>query len=155
MCPIPSGSGLWGWGLPIYIFQIFPGHLEFWTPLQIPSWGPPLGCTLLQSCLRCLSSTVGHSAIHSHYSLLCTGEGKLDPMKLWPTLHNKFERYACPLVSMLIWPCNYWRMNWNEKCFQIWVFWLRRKIFQRNCSRFNWKNSSAYACYWVLYVSRC
>ena len=31
----------------LYIFLIFPGHLEFWTPLQIPIWGPPLGCTLL------------------------------------------------------------------------------------------------------------
>ena len=48
LCPFPPGSGLWGWGHPIYIFLIFPGHLEFWTPLQIPSWGPPLGCTLLQ-----------------------------------------------------------------------------------------------------------
>ena len=48
MCPIPPGSGLWGWGHPIYIFLIFPEHLELWTPLQIPSWGPPLGCTLLQ-----------------------------------------------------------------------------------------------------------
>ena len=45
--PSPS-SGLWGWGHPIYIFLIFPGHLEFWTPLHIPIWGPPLGCTLLQ-----------------------------------------------------------------------------------------------------------
>ena len=48
MCPIPPGSGLWGWGHSIYIFLIFPGYLEFWTPLQIPSWGPPLGCLLLQ-----------------------------------------------------------------------------------------------------------
>ena len=48
--PSPS-SGLWGWGHPIYIFLIFPGHLEFWTPLQIPSWGPPLGCTLLHICI--------------------------------------------------------------------------------------------------------
>ena len=32
----------------IFFFLIFPGHLEFWTPLQIPIWGPPLGCTLLQ-----------------------------------------------------------------------------------------------------------
>ena len=47
MCPIPPGSGLWEWGHPTYIFLIFPGHLEFWTPLQIPSWVPPLGCTLL------------------------------------------------------------------------------------------------------------
>ena len=46
-CPIPPGSGLWGWGHPICIFLIFPGHLEFCTPLQIPSWSPPLGCTLL------------------------------------------------------------------------------------------------------------
>ena len=31
---------------------MFPGHPESWTPLQIPSWGPPLGCTLLQQfCL--------------------------------------------------------------------------------------------------------
>ena len=38
--PSPS-SDLWGWGHPIYIFLIFPGHVEFWTPLQIPIWGPP------------------------------------------------------------------------------------------------------------------
>ena len=48
MCPFPQ-LRLWGWGHPIYIFLIFPGCLEFWTPLQIPIWGSPLGCTLLQS----------------------------------------------------------------------------------------------------------
>ena len=47
MCPISLGSGLWGWRHPTYIFLIFPGHPESWTPSQIPSWGPPLGCTLL------------------------------------------------------------------------------------------------------------
>ena len=36
----------------MYIFLIFPGHLEFWSPLQIPSWGPPLGCTLFQYCIH-------------------------------------------------------------------------------------------------------
>ena len=51
MCPIPPGSGLWGWGHPIYIFLIFLGHPESWTPSQIPSWGPPLGCTLLHQCI--------------------------------------------------------------------------------------------------------
>ena len=30
------------WGHPTYIFLIFPGHLEFWTPLQIPIWKPLL-----------------------------------------------------------------------------------------------------------------
>ena len=45
MCPIPQFR-------PeevrtSHIFLIFPGHPEFWTPLQIPLWGPP-GCTLLQ-----------------------------------------------------------------------------------------------------------
>ena len=34
-------SGLWGWGHPIYIFIIFPGHLEFWTPITNPYLGPP------------------------------------------------------------------------------------------------------------------
>ena len=48
MCPIPPGSGLWGVRTSYIHFSNFPGHLEFWTPLQIPSWGPPLGCTLLQ-----------------------------------------------------------------------------------------------------------
>ena len=47
MCPIPPDSGLWGWGHPTYIFLIFSGHPESWTPSQIPSWCPPLGCTLL------------------------------------------------------------------------------------------------------------
>ena len=37
--PFPS-SGLWGWGHPIYIFLIFPGYLEFWTPITNPYLGP-------------------------------------------------------------------------------------------------------------------
>ena len=45
--PIPPDSGLWGWGHPTHIFLIFPEHPESWTPSQIPSWGPRLGCTLL------------------------------------------------------------------------------------------------------------
>ena len=32
----------------IYKFLIFPGHPEFWTPLQIPISAPPLDCTLIQ-----------------------------------------------------------------------------------------------------------
>ena len=38
----------------LYIFfsLIFPGHPEYWIPLQIPIWGPPLGCTLLQDDFR-------------------------------------------------------------------------------------------------------
>ena len=37
---IPSpNSDLWGWGHPIFL--IFPGHPEFWTPLQIPIWRTP------------------------------------------------------------------------------------------------------------------
>ena len=60
MCPIPPGSGLWGWGHPICNFLIFPGHLEFWTPLQIPSWGPPLGCTLLQGFKESTYETAIH-----------------------------------------------------------------------------------------------
>ena len=45
MCPIPHfrPAGV----RTSHIFLIFPGHPEFWTPLQIPVWGPP-GCTLLQ-----------------------------------------------------------------------------------------------------------
>ena len=45
-----------------YIFfpLIFPEHLELWTPLQIPSWGPPLGCTLLQSLLSDLQPLYNH-----------------------------------------------------------------------------------------------
>ena len=38
MCPSPS-SDLWGGGLPIFL--IFPGHPEFWTPLQILLLGAP------------------------------------------------------------------------------------------------------------------
>ena len=45
-CVPSSSSGLWGWGHLIYIFLVFSGHLEFWTPLQIPILGPLLatGC---------------------------------------------------------------------------------------------------------------
>ena len=66
MCPIPPGSGFWGWGHPMYIFLIFPGHLEFWTPLQIPSWGPPLGCTLLQIYKHDVLSYSSHIVIRRH-----------------------------------------------------------------------------------------
>ena len=50
MCPFPQLRlvGVRTSYIYIYTFLIFPGHLEFWTPLQIPIWGPPLGCTLLQ-----------------------------------------------------------------------------------------------------------
>ena len=44
----PPWLRLVGVRTPYIYFLIFPGHLEFWTPLQIPSWGPPLGCPLLQ-----------------------------------------------------------------------------------------------------------
>ena len=43
----PPWLRLVGVGHPTHIFLIFPGHPESWTPLQIPSWGPPLGCNLL------------------------------------------------------------------------------------------------------------
>ena len=72
MCPIPPGSGLWGWGHPTYIFLIFPGHLEFWTPLQIPSWGPPLGCTLLQNDSRCRKQDRAALAVPPARGAICT-----------------------------------------------------------------------------------
>ena len=33
----------------LYIFLLFPGYPEFWTPLQVPIWSLPPGCTLLQN----------------------------------------------------------------------------------------------------------
>ena len=47
MCPFPQ-LRLVGVRASYIFFPIFPGHLEFWTPLHIPVWGPPLGCTLFQ-----------------------------------------------------------------------------------------------------------
>ena len=44
MCPIPQFRLV---GVRTSHILIFPGHPEFWTPLQIPVWGPP-GCTRLQ-----------------------------------------------------------------------------------------------------------
>ena len=38
-CVSSPSSDLWGWGHPIFL--IFPGHPEFWNPLQIPIWGGP------------------------------------------------------------------------------------------------------------------
>ena len=76
--PSPS-SGLWGWGHPIYICLIFPGHLEFWAPLQTPIWGPRLGCTLFQHHLLHSYSSAVHGidaersvglALTNHHKLL-------------------------------------------------------------------------------------
>ena len=44
MCPIPQFR-LVAMRTSYIYFLIFPGHPEFWTPLQIHIWGPP-GCTL-------------------------------------------------------------------------------------------------------------
>ena len=46
MCPFPQ-LRLVGVRTSYIHILVFPGHLEFWTPLQIPIWGPPLGCVLL------------------------------------------------------------------------------------------------------------
>ena len=42
--PSPLAQACGGEDILYIFFLIFPGHLEFWIPLQIPSWGPPLGC---------------------------------------------------------------------------------------------------------------
>ena len=53
MCPIPQAQTCGGEDIMCVCVCVcvFLGHLEFWTPLQIPTWGPPLGCTLLQSAM--------------------------------------------------------------------------------------------------------
>ena len=57
-------------------FLIFSGHLEFWTPLQVLSWGPPLGCTLLQSLLSDLQPLYNHIKDNGRRSrLLVTASG--------------------------------------------------------------------------------
>ena len=56
MCPIPQVRLVEVRTSYINYFLIFPGHLEFWTLLQIPIWGPPLGCTLLQYYLQEIKS---------------------------------------------------------------------------------------------------
>ena len=62
----------------IYIFflLIFPGHLEFWTPLQIPSWGPPLVCTLFHLPLTCLVRGTGPTT----QACALTGNRTSDPL---------------------------------------------------------------------------
>ena len=51
-------------------------HLEFWIPLQIPSWGPPLGCTLLQSFLSDISPLYNYIKDNGRRShLLVTASG--------------------------------------------------------------------------------
>ena len=73
--PSPLGQACGGEDI-LYIFIIFPGHLEFWTPLQIPSWGPPLGCTLLQSLLSDLQPLYNHIKDNGRRSrLLVTASG--------------------------------------------------------------------------------
>ena len=42
MCPIPQLRFVGVKTSYIYFFLIFPGHPEFWSPLHIPIWGPPL-----------------------------------------------------------------------------------------------------------------
>ena len=53
MCPIPQAQTCGGEDILYIYFLIFPGYLEFWTPLPIPIWASPLGCTCYtMSCLR-------------------------------------------------------------------------------------------------------
>ena len=43
---LPPAQACGGEYILYIFFLIFPGHLEFCTPLQTPVWGPALGCTL-------------------------------------------------------------------------------------------------------------
>ena len=47
MCPFPQ-LRLMGVRTSYIYFSNISWTLAFWTPLQIPIWGPPLGCTLTQ-----------------------------------------------------------------------------------------------------------
>ena len=40
MCPIPQLRLVGVKTSYVFFFLVFPGHLEFWTPLQIPIWAP-------------------------------------------------------------------------------------------------------------------
>ena len=51
MCPFPQLRLVGVRTFYICIFLIFPGHPEFWTPLQIPIWAPLLSCTLLKDSI--------------------------------------------------------------------------------------------------------
>ena len=42
MCPFPQLRLVGVRTSYIYFSLTFPEHPEFWTPLQIPIWGPPL-----------------------------------------------------------------------------------------------------------------
>ena len=73
MCPIPQ-LRLVGVRTSYVFFLIFPGHLEFWTPLQIPIWGPPLGCTLLHPDWESTSDPMVHRLFI--YPLSHTSQGR-------------------------------------------------------------------------------
>ena len=71
MCPIPQLRLVGVRTSYIYFFLIFPGHPEFWTPLQIPICAPTLGCTLLQFWFPFIMSFQKSGYYDSLFLILC------------------------------------------------------------------------------------
>ena len=87
--------------LYIYIFLIFPGHLEFWTPLQILSWGPPLGCTLLQSLLSDIQPLYNHIKDNGRRSRLLVTTSSWTWMSSYLTLGQGCPERGCSMEGVL------------------------------------------------------
>ena len=151
MCPVPPGSGLWGWGHPTYIFLIFPGHLEFWTPLQIPSWGPPPGCTLLHICLiiriDCTSQCHEHFACgfpgaeRPNYPVIISDFKGITGMSSWrggifslstktskTTAHSHMGRKL-----NIVWMVSWWKINVPSSRFISWFPELCYDLLMLHC----------------------
>ena len=109
MCPIPPGSGLWGWGHPTYIFLIFPGHPELWTPLQIPSWGPPLGCTLLQSYRKKTELSFGPTQYNENIIFSCCAHA------LQSMIPSFIVTWAPPFFLRNSGQCKSGLLSWNAE----------------------------------------
>ena len=84
MCAIPQAQTCWGEDILYIFFLIFPGHLEFWTPLQIRMWGSPLGCTLFHDLLL-ISLTIPCAHLKTR-----RGQSLLSPLT-WSTSSQRKE----------------------------------------------------------------
>ena len=54
-----------------HIFLIFPGHPEFWTPLQIPIWGPLLAVLCYSYTFHIIAKMYKRSSLSTFSSAFC------------------------------------------------------------------------------------
>ena len=120
MCPFPQ-LRLVGVRTSYIYFLIFPGHLEFWTPLQIPIWGPHLAAPCYRLSMFCLFSHQWTRNKRFHVNVISKRAGMLFPAKIYWLYLFPWSAYFTRLKEVLV---EQLRWLWNHTVLDSSIIWI-------------------------------